>query len=94
VKLSPEQRVEELDFLRNPDQWPNWPLLPIKRYGAPGDPPECALLDSIGAPEPKVRVVFVNMFQLRELTHAERQALRVEVYDSAEALLDDGWMVD
>jgi hypothetical protein len=26
-----EERVKAREFIENPDQWPNWPVLPLKR---------------------------------------------------------------
>jgi hypothetical protein len=26
--------ISELEFIKNPDNWPNWPMLPLKKPGS------------------------------------------------------------
>lgn len=96
AKKSPEEKRREEDqaLILDPDQWPNWPILPIKRRVEGESWPELAFINGIGANEPKLMVIFENMHRYSEMTNEQRKACRIEVYDGVNSLLDDGWMVD
>ena len=71
-----------LDMMKNPDRWPCWPYLPlIKKAGDLG-----VLLDS---DKGKI-VVLANLFMLPK---SFDQAPHLK-YDSCEAIIADGWIVD
>ena len=78
----------DLQFMRNPDKWPNWPLLPLKKKGDF----HCQyafITEQVGPPfylyegsiyEPKVT--------------SSLQSLPKKAYLTLQAILDDGWEVD
>ena len=78
----------DLDGINNgEDHWPHWPLLPMKRR-VNGDL-HCGVIHA----RAKTCVVLGNVFvpmALEELS-AEPTCYR---YDSVEAMLADGWIVD
>lgn len=80
---------DHLKMIKTPDEWPAWPYLPIKRRDPNGGWPDCRLL-WIGAPN---RVVEANLFALPK-TKEEFLALPYTQYDSPEAIVADGWIVD
>jgi hypothetical protein len=80
---------DDLKMMRRPHLWPWWPVLPIKNYkrAKPGCL-ECGILcmdDLSGLPEPVV--VLSNMFEIDE----NKKQIQ---YDSLEAIVADGWVVD
>lgn len=86
-----ERRAEDVRMIRTPNNWPRWPLLPVKRASKqPGAMPECAILteDAVG-----FRLYDANMFEIaahnKKLTDAP-----FKPYPTAEAVVDDGWTVD
>jgi hypothetical protein len=85
------------EFMLDPNQWPNWPVLPVKRYDGtkPSGFPECAVMVAC---EGLLTTVFMaNMYGLvGESVGAmirDLEVKRVE-YADIDALLDDGWRVD
>src|SRR4051812_43545449 len=85
--LSPEQR--SLEFLRTPDEWPNWPLCPVKKRLITNVANDVGLVaEGPSGPEP---VVFLcNLWRVKE---DFANAVQVK-YESLEALVADGWRVD
>jgi hypothetical protein len=81
------------DFIRNPDLWPVWPRLPVKRYAPGSHHAEMGVvLDESGGldgplPEP-VRVYLGNLYD-DAIQH--REYLRYETVDD---MLGAGWEVD
>ena len=84
---------EALDFLKDPDRWPLWPLLPIKR-SRPKQGPECALMFASGKPE----VIFGDLYALDSRpgeSYSEKFAgLQRKEYPTFEAMVADGWRPD
>lgn len=86
------KRPEDLDILNNPDSWPLWPVMPMKHRTKKGDfgIPEIGFVIS-GRPW----VYLSNYSSLKTGPLAPQLAgIGAAVYDSFEALLADGWMVD
>lgn len=77
-------RRRDLVMLRHPDRWPRWPVLPLVRGATVG----CLMADSQG-----YVLLYCNIYALPR-SAAEFEALRKEVYATAEAVLDAGWEVD
>ena len=92
AKLTPkeflEQRRKDAAFLNNPDDWPRWPICPVKRWSEAEGHWECGLVFS----HCPVRVVRLNMFA--GWTPGEYAKAQKHTYSSIETLLDDGWQVD
>jgi hypothetical protein len=77
-------REAEHEMMTHPDEWPAWPVLPLKKRGKPG---ETGFLteDVMGEPiKPSVRIG--NIYAA--------ESGPVVQYGSFEALLDAGWVVD
>lgn len=84
---SPEQR--SLEFLRTPDEWPNWPLCPVKKRMVTNVANDVGLV--IEGPSGTEPVVFLcNLWRVKEDFDTATQLK----YESLEALVADGWMVD
>lgn len=88
--------ADHVKTLQTPEAWPAWPVLPVKRYGhvPVREAPECGVVLAVGG---HTSTVFeANLFtlprNLRELID-DPKIVR-HVYDSAEAMVADGWVVD
>lgn len=88
---------EDKAFISNPDKWPYWPALPVKRYDKtkPGSFPECGLILA----DTLTRVYHnVSVFGLDEKpgkTWSEKlKDVPTTDYLNLDALLADGWVVD
>jgi len=82
-----DQETRDAMFLKRPDDWPNWPLCPMKRHGkqtGPGDWPESAVAMET---DTGFTLLLTNLFDIKA------DAPRLE-YGSAEAVVADGWRVD
>lgn len=80
----------DLEMMNRPYLWPMYPWLPLKKYveGSPGI--KTAKLWAVPkGPEPK-RIVVLNTTIFGPVGQDEE----VVLYDSFEAILDDGWKVD
>jgi hypothetical protein len=77
-------------FILNPSKWPNWPILPMKKSDGHGDN-SYALLVEIGAGDTWQRTLYLNavLFAVKGLNEYEKK-----VYDSIDAMLNDGWIID
>ena len=91
----PEERQRELDMILDESRWPNAPFLPIKRY--PSKDPK--------NPMPDTATVAVNptggyvmwkedCWTLAAAFRMNRPIALSGKFESAEAILDDGWVVD
>lgn len=85
------EREHDLRMMQDPDAWPRWPVLPLKR-STPDDPLDCAFLmcrfvDS--GPDPEVWLG--TIYEASDLVGDESKHV---VYESWDALLADGWRVD
>lgn len=78
---------DEMDMMKNPSEWPRWPVLPVKRRHSNGAVQVGLMLEVEDGVHPTVYQC--SMFQLRDLKNAEK----IEYLDF-EGLLDDGWVVD
>jgi hypothetical protein len=80
-------REEEIGMMSHPDRWPHTVVLPVKRRVEGQSRPEVGFLRQLSlktpapAPEPVVYRTFTK----------EESPWR---YDSIEAIVDDGWVVD
>lgn len=85
----------EKALMQDPDDWPCWPMLPVKRYSTKeGSWPETGLMiaksNVAGGVEPTVYML--NLFG--EHTIKEFIECKKHKYESLDALVDDGWIVD
>jgi hypothetical protein len=74
---------QDLLMMQDPDEWPLWPQLPLKRRGYPGE--RSGFLVAI--PELKPIVYLGNVGTVVE----NRQ---FKVYSGFGELVEDGWLVD
>ncbi len=93
-KLRQIQRQDppsDREFILNPDLWPAWPYLPLKRYPKGRSGPEVCLL--VATERPYEALYAHNLFHLPP-TRDEFLAGKKYVYETVDALLADGWIVD
>lgn len=84
------RQFDDAKFLNNPNEWPCWPVCPVKRYEPTDDGlPNCGIV--IGG---RPIVYETNMFMLPEMTPENLEQMKKHKYDSMEELVADGWLVD
>lgn len=76
---------QDLEMMQDPDEWPLWPQLPLKRRGHHEDSRRTGFLVAIPELEPVVYLGIVGTVVLKRDT--------IE-YSSFEELLAAGWLVD
>lgn len=83
--------TDDMRMVMNPDRWPAWPYLPVKKRDHNFEDKNLGVLI---ATEPRTWVVYhTNVFD-RPTTMAEWEALPKTEYPSAYDMLADGWVVD
>lgn len=90
TKRSPEHEriIRERDhvaMMKTPDLWGCWPFLPLKRRRADHHLPDTAVLAEF-SDAPRTRVYLCNMWAFNPAVFKD--------YESAEAIVADGWEVD
>ncbi len=77
----------DLELVNNPDAWPCWPRLPMKKYSdnQTGDFPEFGFIVEGGGST----VYLGSVFGVIDMGQVKRKH-----YDSFNEMLDDGWVVD
>ncbi len=80
----------EIEMIDSPNKWPKWPLLPIKKREGIGLS-HCAVIIDHNRSDGKIRIrTGVSVWdRIEKINTAE-----IEVFDSTEALVDAGWIVD
>ena len=90
------QLPNDLEFMQDDGRWPNWPLLPVKRpTRTPGTMPETCLM--VAFAEYRTQVFKLNLFHMPRGPKTWRELLDATEsydYDSLEAVVADGWIVD
>lgn len=82
--MNQEERNTDLRYIGNSDLWPHWPFLPMKRFR--GQDREFGYLRAVSGERLKIRRG--NMYMAKEDDPVGWE------YATAEAMLDDGWVVD
>lgn len=90
-------RTDDKQMIENPNRWPFWPVLPIKRRRAL-DRPEVAVI----TPDYPAIVIHVGLYEVDRVKLVIHQlnrggdveGARITKYTDVDALLDDGWVVD
>ena len=86
--------MTDAEMIKAINEWPNWPLLPLKRHRGAGQFPAFALLvdhfTSIDADEPAQLLLYegASLFDLDSLKSVTPQEVTVE------EILAAGWVVD
>lgn len=82
---------EDIKFISNPSQWPMFPLLPVKNIKEK----ESGGFSKIGfiVASDKTHVIEGNVMAMPQ-SRAEFNLLPKHRYDSVEALVEAGWVVD
>ena len=81
--------LSDIEMMQQSAAWPAYPCLPLKRYPNKYPGPELGILWQGCGPT----VYQCNIFRLPE-TPEEAAALKTMKYESFEALVLDGWVVD
>ena len=83
---------EDKLFLEDPDNWPNWPVCPVKRYWPGYTWPEYGCVDA-GSVKGRPIVMMLSLYDLpvsqELLNKTERHR-----YSSVDEMLEAGWVVD
>jgi len=81
---------ENKSMMLNPRTWPRWPALPVKRNG------ECGVM--LAYKDFLTTVFKVNLWELSNgghlLTLKQLQSMEQVKYDTIDAILADGWIID
>jgi hypothetical protein len=84
------QRDEKM--MADPEQWPRWPCLPLKKLGPRGQMPEHGFLL---AQEGMLTTVHIgSIFSVERVNEAARGVGKSIAYPSTGAIVAAGWLVD
>jgi hypothetical protein len=84
-----DEVAESLAMMQEPNRWPKWPVLPVKRRHDKGGP-ECGLMI-----EGRPTVYIANMFTLTPgALMPQLETTQSFGYPSYNDLVNDGWIVD
>lgn len=78
-------------MISTPDEWPQWPLLPVKRFKSEEDHTWNNLETGVIHAAAPTRVRVINLWGITE--EAWEKAEKYE-YASAQHVVDAGWVVD
>lgn len=87
----PKQEINDVEFIKNSDNWPRWPCLPVKRY------PKDAMMESGFLIDDNTYTVYIgSIFRLKSNVDLGTQIkdMKQYKYKSAEEIVEDGWIVD
>ncbi len=88
----PNEGISDLQFISEPARWPNVVILPVKKHIATGKMPQMGLVMQPSRELPRLAphpVVYLGNMWDPELKISD-----VIEYESLEALVADGWVVD
>jgi hypothetical protein len=92
-RVDPKTGHNDLEFMKHPDSWPNWPLLPIKHYAPAEHQQDLAVVLVVGNGKYAI-AKDANLFQLADdLATGTPRNIQWEA-TTPEALVADGWVVD
>lgn len=85
------ERQHDIGMMQDPNDWPAWPLLPLKRH-TPDDPLDCGFIAELVMDVAIEPVVYHGLiFEAAEVMRDESRWLRYATWDE---LYDAGWRVD
>lgn len=81
---------DDLKMMKEPQHWPYWPTLPVKRY-LKNYNMQCGFMYAHDKP-----IVYLHNIRDPEINGKKLylNELKQEKYDTYESLLADGWVVD
>ncbi len=88
----PRETHDDRGMISQPDYWPRWPYLPLKR-SVPGQSwPDVGFVvsDSLKGPLPEPVTVYIGNV-LERVKLADREQV---VYPTIDSLVESGWIVD
>jgi hypothetical protein len=81
---------EDVEFMMNSDSWPMYPYLPLKKPSMKaGEWPQLGIMHASGS-----RVYLTSIDELVSMSFAEKSNIKYIDYDSYDAIVEDGWLVD
>lgn len=83
--------LDDAQMIRDPDRWPAWPFLPLKRRDNSLESKNLAVLCADG--KDTYTLYHVYLFDLPKSPEGWKNSPQT-TYASIEALLQDGWIVD
>jgi hypothetical protein len=84
----------EKEFILNPDNWPQWPILPMKKPQPRGFPEFGFLYSrSLNGPFPESPVTLFKGL-IFDLSSKPLKDIPSELFESVDKLLEAGWVVD
>lgn len=81
--------MTDIEMIKDPTRWPSYPFLPVKKLNGT---PTVYDFGLVHAARPTI-VTEANLFRL-PATYEQYKALGGKQYESIEALVADGWIVD
>jgi hypothetical protein len=82
----------DIEMMRTPQGWPQWPLLPLKRYDSRGTLRNGEAGFIIEQPVGEAKILYLaTIFEVSEVVSDPRRQTR---YESLEDIYADGWRVD
>ena len=95
-KTKQREEFDHVTFIKDPVRWPCWPLLPVKKYTSQVSFPTVGLVFAIQGYS--LHTVYeTNMFDLcHDGDNMQEKLAKVtkHEYESVEAMVADGWIVD
>jgi hypothetical protein len=91
-----ERRRADAEFVRSAMMWPVWPYLPVKRKDNSLKDKNLGILYATEelVKKGKPTVYHLYLFDLPRDKKLSDPSIPKTEYESVEAMLDDGWMVD
>lgn len=83
--------MKDIDMMKHEDEWPLWPLLPVKKYPQPG----CAPIVGVLAAGQGPKVYLIGILDVKTgLLGDVLDGVPTKDFNSFEHLVAEGWMVD
>jgi hypothetical protein len=87
--LTDTERQREIDMVQNPDEWPRWPYLPMKKHVKDGAFPLFGWLCDTGTSQ-----IGVTLYSGDFATDRKLENVQTTHYTDPAAMIDDGWVID
>ena len=89
------RKFDDKKMVQNPASWPCWPLLPLKRRKGNGEWPDLGFVVEAEGHYPKLSNGKITLFaEPMPYEPKDLKDIKQVTYDSVDALLADGWIVD